>query len=289
MSDKSKKQPVHYVDKEEFTAALTVYSNAVREFSKGEGNGTKPQITNYIGSCVLKIAEGLASRPNFSSYSYKDEMISDGIENVFSYLSNFDAVGQEITKILINFLYELNKTNPEKFLLEMDEAKVNSEWFLTDLDDFINGRITENDMEIYNDNMYPQEVLFEEPFNIKYRLKNITDEEIKKWTDKALKRIHSKKFKLENVNIKKKPNAFAYVTQIVYFAFLRRIDKEKKQQHIKEKSIENSGLLADIVSTQDHDNTQYHNQYLDILQGNLNSDYEEKKNKKKKDKEKENG
>jgi len=39
-----------------------------------------------------------------------------------------------------------------------------------------------------------------------------------------------------------KPNAFAYFTQITWYAFLRRIAKEKKQQSIKTKYIANSGV-----------------------------------------------
>jgi hypothetical protein len=39
-----------------------------------------------------------------------------------------------------------------------------------------------------------------------------------------------------------KPNAFAYFTQITWYAFLRRIAKEKKQQSIKIKYIANSGV-----------------------------------------------
>ena len=38
------------------------------------------------------------------------------------------------------------------------------------------------------------------------------------------------------------PNAFAYFTQICYFAFLRRIAKEKKQQDIKFRWLESAGL-----------------------------------------------
>jgi len=40
------------------------------------------------------------------------------------------------------------------------------------------------------------------------------------------------------------PNAFAYFTQISYFAFLRRIAKEKKQQDIKERYIAYAGVDA---------------------------------------------
>jgi len=46
-----------------------------------------------------------------------------------------------------------------------------------------------------------------------------------------------------------KPNAFAYFTQITWFAFLRRIAKEKKQQEIKMKFIANSGVDDYMVDT----------------------------------------
>lgn len=52
---------------------------------------------------------------------------------------------------------------------------------------------------------------------------------------------------IENYNIETatrtgKPNAFAYFTQISWYAFLRRIQKEKKQQDIKLKYISESGI-----------------------------------------------
>ena len=43
-----------------------------------------------------------------------------------------------------------------------------------------------------------------------------------------------------------KPNAFAYFTQITWFAFLRRITKEKKQQDIKLKYLTKSGIESFI-------------------------------------------
>ncbi len=49
------------------------------------------------------------------------------------------------------------------------------------------------------------------------------------------------------------PNAFAYFTQICYFAFLRRIEKEKKQQDIKFKFIEQSGIEEFIANIQGDD------------------------------------
>jgi hypothetical protein len=56
-----------------------------------EKNLDKPKISNYIGECLWKISTGIASRPNFSGYSYIDEMIMDGIENCIRYLHKFDC------------------------------------------------------------------------------------------------------------------------------------------------------------------------------------------------------
>lgn len=50
----------------------------------------EPRIPNYIGECILKIAERLATKPCFANYSYKDEMISDAVENAFLYFHDFD-------------------------------------------------------------------------------------------------------------------------------------------------------------------------------------------------------
>ena len=67
---------------------------------------------------------------------------------------------------------------------------------------------------------------------------------------------------IENYNLEAatrtgKPNAFAYFTQITWYAFLRRIAKEKKQQDIKFKYLTRSGIenfidneLGDGVSQQ---------------------------------------
>lgn len=64
---------------------------------------------------------------------------------------------------------------------------------------------------------------------------------------------------IENYNIDKatrtgKPNAFAYFTQIAWYAFLRRIEKEKKQQDIKLKYLSESGL--ELVVAEEIDNDQ---------------------------------
>ena len=50
----------------------------------------KPPVTNYIGECFLKIANGLSYRPNFINYTYRSEMVSDGRKLFLQYIHNFD-------------------------------------------------------------------------------------------------------------------------------------------------------------------------------------------------------
>ena len=52
----------------------------------------------------------------------------------------------------------------------------------------------------------------------------------------------------ENFDPEKSKNPFAYFTQIVFYAFLRRISKEKKQQYVKYKSLENSRIFDELTS-----------------------------------------
>ena len=93
----------------------------------------------------MKIAEGLSHKPNFINYSYRDEMISDGIENCLMYFANFDET--------------------------------------------------------------------------------------------------------------KSKNPFAYFTQIIYYAFLRRIQKEKKQLYVKYKATEMIGILDEFEMLEHEDGT----------------------------------
>jgi len=78
----------HYVNNADFLAALIKYHEdcAIAE----KENTQEPDIPNYVGECFLKIAEHLSRKPNFISYTYRDEMISDGIENCIMYFRNFD-------------------------------------------------------------------------------------------------------------------------------------------------------------------------------------------------------
>ena len=61
---------------------------------------------------------------------------------------------------------------------------------------------------------------------------------------------------VHNFNPEKSKNPFAYFTQIIYYAFLRRIEKEKKQTFVKYKSLEH--FLVD-ASLNDEDAEAYSN------------------------------
>ena len=83
-----RKKSEHYVDNKELLEALIVYREKVA-IAK-EKDLPKPRITNYLGSCFLKIATHLSYKPNFVNYMFRDDMISDGIENCVQYIHNFD-------------------------------------------------------------------------------------------------------------------------------------------------------------------------------------------------------
>tara|TARA_Y100000296_G_scaffold58565_1_gene67517 strand:+ start:273 stop:875 length:603 start_codon:yes stop_codon:yes gene_type:complete len=125
----------HYVDNEKFLIVMGEYRE--RYLQAKDTEKELPVLPDYAGECFLKIAERLSHRPNFINYAFREEMVSDGIENCVMYASNF---------------------NPDK-----------------------------------------------------------------------------------------SKNPFAYFTQIIYYAFLRRIEKEKKQLYIKYKTMEEYSSLEDHV------------------------------------------
>lgn len=135
----AKKRSIHYVDNKKLYGEMVTFIDKCNDAE--QAGDDRPKIPEYIGECIFKIATRLATKPNFASYTYKDEMISDGIEVCIRYLHNF---------------------NPEK-----------------------------------------------------------------------------------------SNNPFAYFTQIIYYAFLQRISKEKKQAYIKAKSFENSAIMNTLVDEGD--------------------------------------
>ena len=149
------KEKVHYVDNKLFFAEMEKWKTEIEE--SDEVDDLPPMVTEYMGECFYKIATHLSYRPNFINYTYREEMIGDGIENCIRYAKNF---------------------NPEK-----------------------------------------------------------------------------------------SKNPFAYFTQIIYYAFIRRITKEKKQTSIKQKIIDNTSTKTYDIMEGDDD--VYSNTYMEFLRDNL--------------------
>ena len=84
----AKKKSEHYVNNKELLEALINYRAEVA-VAKAK-DLPKPRISNYLGECFLKIATHLSYKPNFVNYMFRDDMISDGIENCVQYIHNFD-------------------------------------------------------------------------------------------------------------------------------------------------------------------------------------------------------
>ncbi len=146
----------HYVNNRQFSYAVVDY---VTEANNAKGKGDKnPVVPDYIAICFMKICEGLSHKPNFVRYTYRDEMVMDGVEN-------------------------------------------------------------------------------------------------------CLKAIYN--YRIDASTRTGKPNAFSYFTQIAYFAFIRRIVKEKKQADIKFKFMEQANI-EDFVSAIDM-NSPIDQSFLDTL------------------------
>lgn len=78
----------HYVNNEEFFQHMKEHIEAVKKAKKEKK--PIPKVSDYIGECITAIASKLANRPNFMNYPFRDEMVSDGIENCLQYLNNFN-------------------------------------------------------------------------------------------------------------------------------------------------------------------------------------------------------
>ena len=78
----------HYVNNEQFLKEMTEFRNSV--ILAKENGLERPRVPNYIGECLFKISTHLARKPNFSNYTFREDMVSDGIENCLLYIDNFD-------------------------------------------------------------------------------------------------------------------------------------------------------------------------------------------------------
>lgn len=118
---KTKKATVHYVDNKKFYEEILVYKKKVEE-AKEKGL-EEPRLPNYIGECIFKIAEKLSTKPCFINYSYRDEMIADGIENCIMYFKDYNPeIGQNpfayFTQIIYYaFLRRIGKEEKNRYIV----------------------------------------------------------------------------------------------------------------------------------------------------------------------------
>ena len=78
----------HYVDNSKLLEVMSEYRE---QYLIAKDNDIEPPpIPDYAGECFLKIAEKLSHRPNFINYAFREEMVSDGIENCVMYANNFN-------------------------------------------------------------------------------------------------------------------------------------------------------------------------------------------------------
>ena len=83
-----RKRKNNFIDNKEFYAAMKAYITEI-ETAKEQGL-PKPRIPRYIGKCFLDIAEHLSTRPNFSNYMYRQDMVMDAVENCVVCCNRFD-------------------------------------------------------------------------------------------------------------------------------------------------------------------------------------------------------
>ena len=82
------RKPVNYVDNEAFLASMQKYM-AERDAAKAAGTPL-PEVPADVAAIFIQIANRLATRWNFNGYSYKDDMIGEGILDAFEAIDNFN-------------------------------------------------------------------------------------------------------------------------------------------------------------------------------------------------------
>src|SRR6056300_257721 len=84
--------------------------------------------------------------------------------------------------------------------------------------------------------------------------------------ENCLKAIYN--YNIETATRTGKPNAFAYFTQISWYAFLRRIAKEKKQQDVKLKFLSRAGI-EDFIESFDGSDLSVEAAFVDTLKSRI--------------------
>jgi hypothetical protein len=88
VTETPKKRRNNYVNNRDLLNCIIEYREELF-LAEAEGRA-KPRIPDYAGKCLMLICQRMATRPNFSGYSYLSEMQDDAIENCLQAFDNFD-------------------------------------------------------------------------------------------------------------------------------------------------------------------------------------------------------
>lgn len=114
------RKPRHYINNRTLYEVMKKFHSECSEAKKHNTND--PRIPNYVGESLMRIASKLANKPNFCNYSYKDEMICDGIENCIMHIKNFDPEKSQnpfayFTQIINNaFIRRIKKEKKQHYI-----------------------------------------------------------------------------------------------------------------------------------------------------------------------------
>lgn len=78
----------NYINNKTLYLSLIEYKRTLRE-AEAAGKPS-PQVTRYIGESISLICKNLAKKPNFSGYTYKEDMIGDGMIDCLAAVDNFN-------------------------------------------------------------------------------------------------------------------------------------------------------------------------------------------------------
>lgn len=82
------KRAINYINNKTLYLAMIQHKSSAEEAKNEEKQ--KPKVSEYIGQSILLICNNLAKKPNFSGYTYKQDMISDGIIDCIAAVDNFN-------------------------------------------------------------------------------------------------------------------------------------------------------------------------------------------------------
>lgn len=83
-----RKRKTHYINNQRFLEELIKHRAKLKEAR--DAGKELPILPDYIGECFLQIAQRYSRKPSFSSYSFREEMVYDALENCILYYESFD-------------------------------------------------------------------------------------------------------------------------------------------------------------------------------------------------------